>query len=241
MANGEQGARGRNAEQTREPVLVRPTSVYSQRTGGALGRILPLAAVKGESRPLDLGGGRIPRPKERKEKFLAAQLPFLVTSDAVVEKRLPSWVELHHQIKVQEIAGEHGATVSGSAQVDQGIIEDLPAFAASVLLKSGDQARKNPRLPPGIPVRIENTMFRPQSDRVGNLAYGLLRLWMRRIQKTHGSRKFGLCNGRVPEARRTQCDADLVREPPLQGIYIDGGIEKQFRIRWLDVLEKLQT
>jgi hypothetical protein len=33
----------------------------------------------------------------------------------------------------------------------------------------------------------------------------------------------------------------LVREPPLQGIYIDGGIEKQFRIRWLDVLEKLQT
>ena len=103
-------------------------------------------------------------------------------SDAVVEKSLPSWVKLHHQIKVQMIAGENGATVSGSAQVDQGIIENLAAFAASVLLKPGDQAGENPSLSPSIPIRVENTMFRPQLDGISNLGDSAPRLWMRRIQ-----------------------------------------------------------
>jgi len=139
---------------------------------------------------------------------------------------------LHEEIEIQNVASENDTPISGCGEEDQRIIERLALLVLAVLLKPRQESSEDSGFAPCIPIGCENAMLRPQIDRCSDLGNHIGCVRMRRVEETGECRELCFSNRRVPKARGAESNIYIAREPCLQSVDIDSGVEDQFRERW---------
>ena len=128
---------------------------------------------------------------------------------------------------------EHHAAILGCRQNDQRVIERLALLILTVPLQPGQQSGEDAGVVLRIVIGRENPMGGAPIDGGCDLRNCLLSIWICGVQQTGKGRQLRFRNRRMPEISGQKSNLDRVREPALQSIDINRGVEKQLRERGL--------